>query len=461
MGLESIVSVTVDLQTRGVTRKSFGIPCVIGRHDAYPELAREYNLATALDDMVEDGFFPDQPIYRVVRDLASPTNKPEKVIIGKLTTAFTQKFEITCINATPDEDRVYSFILWAPPDVSTPATPLASVGTPISYTVLSGDTGTDVAIALSTAVDAIVDISEDGTPATAVAAFTADNPDEMWYVTGIDERYLRFKDTSVDSSLVSDLTAIREVNNSWYGLNLADPNSTARVLALAADTETREQIFGYTTHDGDVGIDTSGEALIDQDVMSQLYAAGYNRTFGLYSGNQGRYAASNWMSTMFVTDPGSATWCYKTLPGITVDDLTASFIGYVDGKNGNWYETIAGLNVTQTGKMASTEWLDNIRGLDWLVARLRERVFELKANAPKIPFTDPGILMIVSAVDAQLQEGISKGYIAADPQPFVTAPQASAVSTANKTERTLPDVYFEGVLQGAIHKTIINGVLSS
>ena len=113
--------------------------------------------------------------------------------------------------------------------------------------------------------------------------------------------------------------------------------------------------------------------------------------------------------------------------------------------------------------MASGEFIDVIRGRDWLTARLRERIFGLLINARKVPFTNAGIDQVTSEVSAQLTEGIGAGYLSPDnlegqDVPFVvTAPTAQEVSKADKIARLLPNVAFEATLAGAIHAVQING----
>ncbi len=110
--------------------------------------------------------------------------------------------------------------------------------------------------------------------------------------------------------------------------------------------------------------------------------------------------------------------------------------------------------------MASGEWIDAIRGRDWLVARLRERIVLHLQNAPKIPYTQTGAESLGNDVDAQLKEGIGQGYLASEPEYIVTVPDVSTISDADKIARTLPDISFEATLAGAIHIVDpLNGVL--
>lgn len=442
MSLESIVNVTITSNSRGVSRKSFGVPAVVGKHDAWGERFRIYTLGTALVDLVSDGIVAGSPIYKAVQGLASNTPKPKTVVVGRLVSDFTQQVTLT-VGATVTVGDIYTFDVRAPNGGTVTA---------ISYTAQTGDTATLVATAIAALVNAITDLS--AASVAAVITVDADNTNEMWQFEGIDETQILFEETTADSSLATEVGQIDTLYPDWYELNLADCPSKARITALAAWIETKEKIFGATTYDG-INLDPASTT----SVMYALNAASYNRTFTMMSGDQNSRAASTWAGNRLPIDPGASTWAYKELSGTIVDSWTTTAQTAMADVAGNYYITVGGLPVTIDGRMASGEWIDAIRGRDWLTARMREAVFGLLANAPKIPYTDKGAEAVATTMNGVLQEGVAQGYLAADPAPFVTVPLVADVSDANKIARILPDVYFEATLAGAIHAVTINGVL--
>ncbi len=445
MALSDIVNVVITSNSRGVTRASFGVPMVVAYHTNWYDAYKLYSLGSFKADMVADGFTAYDPAYRAVQALASSSPKVRNAVVGRLTTAFTQQFTMTMTTAATEEGKEIEFAVISPDGTETD----------IAYTVLAAATTTTVATAVALLLDAIVDL----TSLSAIAVITndADNAGEMFYVTGYDNTLFDFEDTTADSSLATEIAAIHAGYPGTYGLVLADPESKARVTAIAAGNETDERIFGYTTSETSVGDPAS-----TTDVFYTLKAALYYRTFGMYSEDQGSYAAAAWMGSRFPYAPGSQTWAYKGLSGVTVDVLSAAFTAAIEGKNGNYY-TEQGTAFTTNGKMAAGEWIDAIRGRDWYVARLRERVVGLLVNAPKVPFDQKGAESVGAQVDAQNKEGIAATYIAEDPAPIVTVPDVTdltQVSAADKIARTLPGVGFEFTLAGAIHIVDpINGVI--
>lgn len=442
MSLESIVSVTISSNSRGVSRKSFGTALVLGYHTAWLQRYKVYNLGTALADIVADGIPVNSPIYRRVASLASNTPKPSKVVIGRLLTAPTHKGSITVVTGSVETGKVYSFTVTSP----------AGLATQVSYTAQSGDTPALVAAALSAILDALTGIQS--TTVAAAINWQADNAGQIWLFSGMSRDLLTYEDTTADTALATDLGVITTQYPDWYGVILADAPSKPRVIALAGAVETMERIQLTVSHDSN-NLDPAATTCL----FAALKAAQYFRTAAIYSADQTRDAAATWVGNRFPFDPGSSTWAYKPLSGVTVDVLTAGEQAAAAGFNGNIYVEIAGAAVTLDGKTAAGEWIDVIIFRDWLVATIRERVFLLLINNPKIPYTDAGVQLITSTIQAVLTEGIAKNGLASTPAPFVTAPAVSEVSDADKIDRVLPDVYFEATLAGAIHKLRINGVL--
>lgn len=449
--LNDIVNITITSSGRGVSRAGFGIPLVIAKHDVFPERFREYNLGTAGGDMLADGFTTNDPAYLAVTALARNTPKPTKVIVGKLLTAFAQDTDLTVKPIVAVGGELYSLSVTSPDGTVTA----------VSYTAIAADTETIIAGALQALLDAIADL----TSANVAGVITnlADNASEAFRFNGLDLALFDFVDNTADSNLAAELASLQQLNDTWYGLILADPQSSARIIALANYIETQEKIFLSTTHDTAVG-----DPVSTTDVAYLLNAAQLFRTAALYSGAQGSHAAATWMGNGFPFAPGSQTWAYKPLSGVVFDNLATGFKSALDAKKCNYYGDDLGTPATNGGvgtggTMASGEYIDVIRGRDWLTARLRERIAGLLANVRKVPYTNKGIRMVTKEVTAQMREGIGASYLSDDiPEGqeeafIVTAPDVSEVSAQDKIDRVLPDVAFEATLAGAIHAVRING----
>lgn len=251
------------------------------------------------------------------------------------------------------------------------------------------------------------------------------------------------------------LNAIQVVYPDWYGL-IFDSAVEQDIKDCAAWTETQMKIFGYWSAAAGV-IDPSSTT----DIAYFLKAAGYDRTFGFYHNNatNGDFVNAASMGEAFPYDPGSQTWAFKTLTGVTAYRLTSSQKNAVLGKNANTYSNIAGISITEQGKMASGEYIDVIRGVDWITSELQTEIYSELVNSRKIPFTDEGVSVITGIVRGVLENAVRKGILASG-SIVLTAPLVKDISSTDKGNRTLPDIKFTAILSGAIQKVIISGTVT-
>jgi hypothetical protein len=165
---------------------------------------------------------------------------------------------------------------------------------------------------------------------------------------------------------------------------------------------------------------------------------------------------------MLPKPPGSATWAFKTLKGITRDVLTAGQKTAAKNKRLNTYTTVGGKNVTQWGQSPDSGFTDIVVGTDWLFARLQEAIWGAFTAADKIPYTDSGVDTIRNVINGVLTLATRKPYsfLATDPAHTITAPKVADIDIAERANRNLPDVSFTATLTGAIHTVDVSGVLS-
>lgn len=265
---------------------------------------------------------------------------------------------------------------------------------------------------------------------------------------------------SGDATVAASLAAIQAEDNSWYGLAVDQAFADSDKIDIAAWVEANKRIGFYWTTDPDVV-----DATKSTDIASVLKGLVYDRSATVWhpmpmdgATEKPDYPDAAWMGEGFPYDPGSSTWAYKTLKGITPDNVAGKETT-LQNKNCNYYSEVGGVNITQEGKVASGEWIDIIIGTDWIEARLRESVYSAFVNNRKIPYDDTGIAVIEGLVKGVLNEAASKGILQAD-SIVVTVPRFADIPQADKIARKLPDVKFTALYQGAIHRTTINGTIS-
>jgi len=272
---------------------------------------------------------------------------------------------------------------------------------------------------------------------------------------------LELIDHTADAGIADDLTELFALDPDWYGLAV-DSNGAEEITAAAQWCETHKRLYFSLTADSGCA-----DGTVTTDVMSLLRAGGYKYTAPWYYPALGlatSQLAAGAMGKHLPTDPGSSTLAFKRLAGVTVPGLSDAAVSAIvttpdsDGKNGNVYLENLG---TMPGMTASGEWIDIVRGLDWLRARLREAVIAVQTGNERIQFTDNGIDLMRAAVGGVLDEAIGVGLLAATPRPVITTPRAANVSQANRAARKLPSVTFSAHVQGAILYTTVRGTVSA
>lgn len=291
--------------------------------------------------------------------------------------------------------------------------------------------------------------SQTGPVYLGAAAIFAQNPKVSQIAVG---RKLTGGDGS--ETWTEALTNINADNSAWYGL-VAGTRTLADQQLVAAWVESNEKLCGLATSDSNA---ISGTGDIIEDLQTNNYA----RTFGIYHPDadltaNDPYSDAAWLGKLFPYDPGTSTWKFKTLAGVPSYTLSTSERNTVLGKNGNIYTVVSGVAITEEGWVGEGEFIDIIRGTDWLKARIQERIYTLLINQQKVPYTDGGIRAIEGELKAQLQDAVGINFLSE----FTTsAPNAADISIINKGNRLLPDITFTAKYAGAIHSVEIDGTIS-
>lgn len=163
------------------------------------------------------------------------------------------------------------------------------------------------------------------------------------------------------------------------------------------------------------------------------------------------------------TDPGSSTWKFQGLNGVSVATYSNTDQNTLLDANVNSYVRRMGVDMTSEGKETSGGFLDIQRAKDWMKARIEEGIFFLLYNSEKVPYDNPGIGLVVSELKAVLKLAVRRKVIArnADGKGMwtVTVPTRDQIPDNDIANRILPDIDFEATVAGAVHKVQVEGVL--
>lgn len=445
MSLDDLVNVSVSANTATPSQQGFGTILVACCNvpAGFLSRTRTYSAASALVDMVSDGFATTDPAYKAVQAVVSQSPSPTQVKVGRRALKFTQTVTLKILSAVAG--TIYSI------DVTIPG---ASSPTNITYTVPGGGgvTTTTVATAIAALIDALAQIAAVGvadviTVTTATAGAICDfanwNPE------------ISFKDTTADPGIATDLNAILAADSDWFGLAL-DNNSKAEVVSTAAFAESNRKLFLFNTSDSECG-----DNAVSNDVGSTVKSSNYAFTSGLFHNTRlQNYGGAAWLGEELSHNPDieSRNWAFKTLKGVPTDVMSTTVETNVKAKNLNTYTRVGGVSITYPGKSASGEWIDTTFGIEWIRARMKEANFGQMVNRAKIAFTQTGIDLVESTTRGVLQRGVDTVFLASF---TVTPPKIADVSSADKSARRLQNVKFAGVLAGALNSLVITGSVTN
>ena len=165
--------------------------------------------------------------------------------------------------------------------------------------------------------------------------------------------------------------------------------------------------------------------------------------------------------------PGTEIWAFKPLTGVTPSSLTAAqssnahadYVNTYEGVDIGGVEVVTGMCYGGWSSGSSETFIDTVRLVDAVVVEVQIQLLALFTASRKVPFNDAGIGQVKAAILDAIQtfEGDAAGFV--PNSAFVEVPRAADVSAVDKAARTLPDVVFGAVLNGAIRKVTISATL--
>lgn len=436
MGIEQIVDVEVSIAQAATAQQSFNRALILGDHETPTDLIKLYASMAA----VAADYAAETPEYKAANALFNQNPSVEDVIIGAIL-PIPQVTQVVITNSASSAS--IDFQVNSETIINIPTTTDVEADTEALYAAVN---------AASESIASAQYVNEgdhaQGIYIMASAAFTltiSGHGGSTASQNTVQERSLDVTTT------LNNIFQSGDLGKSWYALALA-VSAQQNVLDAAAWTEANKRIFAIAMDDA------AAKTSATDDTLSLLKNLGYLRTLFQYTDELAEHPDAAVLGFALAHEPGSITLCNKTLQGVSSDVLTDSEQGYLDGKNGNYYISLAGAGRERVGRMVNGQWLDVVMGVDWIVSDMTLNIFNLLAMQDKVPFTDAGIDLVVAQVRLTLQKAVAQGILASF---TITAPKAADFSAAEKQSRVLTGVEFTGVLAGAIQKTIIRGVVTA
>lgn len=437
--ISTIVDVQIDRLTKVPSRVGFGEPLILDQNTV--QSVGAVDTFTDLQAMLDAGFSTGDEAYKAAQALLSQNPRPPQFKVARREADGAKIVEVSVDNV-----------------VDSTAYDVTVAGNLFSFNSGVGATADSIRDGLIALIDADPNYSA-AIVGAGVLSITSAAGNDFSVVVGAN---LGSSVSQAAVNVASEILRVVEVNNDWYFL-LMTGREKADILSAAATIETLIKVFAFETDEADTKdlpsqTDTTSIGAVLQDLN-------YDRTFYMWTktSNLENYPAAAWVGKVGPKDPGSVTWKFKSLAGVLPDDeLTSTELANILNKNGNYYQTVAGQGIINSeAKVASGEFIDIIRGTDWLTRRLQEDVFTLLINEDKVPFTNKGGDSLKLQVDGVMDEGIAVGLLrGGDDRPVVTVPDVNDINIQDRAARIFGDIEFEGFYAGAVHKVKIRGRLS-
>lgn len=439
--IKSIVNVTISRENAKLVRAGFGIPLFLGIDNRTDKLINAYS---GTDEMLSAGYKTDDDLYKMVAIAEKQEYTPEYFYIGRV------KGDSNCLQTIQFNDEAIA------------GTYKLSIGDVETASIGYDETNLEIATALEALTGvAEVTVTGDATTGSIVVEFTGSDAKKDFDLMSADisalggvESVVISKDQfgSEAETYENALINIWDENRSWYSV-CTDKQDDDSIEEVADWIEGKNKLYFATS---------SNVELLDSttNIASKLKAKSYKKTAIYYHAIPEEHFTSGLVGGQLPKDAGSITWAFKEVVGATPDDLKTSQIKNLILNNVNYYEEVAGRKITSSNAVVvSGEYIDIMRGIHWLEARISENVFLGIVVMDKVPYNQDGINYCVSKMRSVLQlASESQAFI--NPDYVITTLDVLDVPIANKSDRLLDGVGFSAVAQGAIHKVNINGKIS-
>ncbi|AUR92155.1 TMhelix containing protein [Vibrio phage 1.170.O._10N.261.52.C3] len=452
MPYQSTISSTIQLGTVSVGAANFGSTVFVTANSYFTERLRPY---MSMEEVRNDPAIPsDSNAYAGLLSAFKQPGCAVPVWLGR------RKADNATLTPVVADNKVYTFKIEVVADVdgSVPES-----GT-ISFTSGTSATADDIVTGLKASLtsESITLVTPTGTSElilTPTAGYSMN-------ITAI----ANMTEVSATTETAADLLAAiqAENNEDWYFLTCEDHTETF-ILAMSSAidaTESSNYTKQYRVAIADANVLTP---LADPavDILGKLKDGNFARVQGEWHDQADvifpEVAATCYNGQFF---PGTTTWKFMNnqtgVPAarnlVTGAKLSTQLQGYISDRNASWVGAERGVDFMHGGKLAGGEWIDVVRGKDWINDTIEVRLTNLFLNAvgSKISFSESGKAKVKGVIESVLNEAVQRDILLG----YTPVEIPDNVSFEDQANRILKDVKWVGYLSGAIHFVIVNGVLT-
>lgn len=261
-------------------------------------------------------------------------------------------------------------------------------------------------------------------------------------------------------ALITAIETLRQTDDDWYML-LTDQDGDDYVKALCAWAE------GTEPTEAELGAGEEDHRKFYFGQTDNLSLAVKNRRCALIytdTENLDEEADAAYLGNVGPFYPQSVTWKFKVPQGITMPAITSAQREALEEANVNFLTEEYKKQYVKNGVCCDGEFIDNQLGADYIASYMREELYSVLLENAKVPYTDAGFALVAGAVFATLNRATDLGIIARDPESdagvfSVVVPKRADATDEEARARQMPDITWEALLEGAVHRVKVVGTL--
>jgi len=256
------------------------------------------------------------------------------------------------------------------------------------------------------------------------------------------------KDDKNIDDIVTCISKITDINNSWYALGIYSKNQDD-VLNVARYIETTKKIFLTSTNSKEVSDAQYREN--SKDIAALMKKNNFGRSGVIFSNDSDKFPEMAIIGLAMAYDAGTATLAYKSLAGIQPDYISTTKYNNLESKNVNTYEEISGVNVLRYGKFSAGNFIDIKIIMDFINSRIQECFYSLLTKKDKVLYSKVGLMQLESKF-IEFLDYAAKTKKIIDENYKIEMPDISKISDDDKINGILSDVSYEFTVLGSIVK---------
>lgn len=248
----------------------------------------------------------------------------------------------------------------------------------------------------------------------------------------------------------------------------AEATTAAQVLSehfaedfyfVFADTQVVEEVKAIADVVEGQGLKMFATTTTALEALETLEEQKYDRTFAPFHETVGEYTAEGLAAAHGSKPVGSITYKFKSIVGITPQNLTAARVAEIERLNSFVYAQKYGNNETSEGTVLSGEYIDVIHSKDWIAVNVERAVQRVFNTNDKVAIDAAGLALIEAAIENVMKTAGQQGMLATDDSGkyiySIVMPKRTDISAADRAKRELNNVFLEFELSGAVHSAAI------